>query len=222
MSAKTILSLGAHGLSQLIKKTMRIHVERDPGFSGQNPYIYGFWHGSQLMTIVNMVALGNQKHAALVSASEDGDLLRPWLERLGYDLIRGSSSRKALSGLRHLIYALKEGYSVGLACDGPRGPYHQAKEGIAYLAIKTGIPIVPIGSAISRKIQFKSWDKYELPLPFSKGAIYLGRPIKLREHDNVQLATKMIEQRLKWAHQNAHLLVAGKPIKSIDDSWMNA
>ena len=76
-----------------------------------------------------------------------------------------------------LLNAAKEGYSVGIAADGPRGPRYQAKSGLAFLAYKTGIEIVPLGVAFSSKWLFKkAWDKYQFPLPFCKFPFILENP----------------------------------------------
>ncbi|HRE32206.1 MAG TPA: lysophospholipid acyltransferase family protein [Candidatus Berkiella sp.] len=157
-----------------------------PNVDPTRQYVYGFWHGKQFAPIMFLPKWGPAKHVGLVSASRDGEMLSVWLQQLGYHVVRGSSSRKAISSLVKLINAAKEGYSMGIAADGPRGPALKAKAGISFLAHKANLQVVPIGVAYSKPWQFKSWDKYQLPLPFTKAVLYFDEPISVNEvSDNV-------------------------------------
>ena len=107
-----------------------------------------------------------------------------------------------------LLNAAKEGYSVGIAADGPRGPSHEAKAGLAFLAYKAGIEIVPFGVAYSSKFQFqKAWDKYQLPKPFSKVIFYLGEPLNMPNIDNINEANTMVAQAINAAELKANLIL---------------
>ena len=195
-------------VGRLLYFTLFIHEIRHPDIQPKEQYIYCFWHGKQFMPLMCMHRLGNQKHVALVSASQDGTMLATWLQAMGYKVVRGSSSRKAVSGLKKLLNAARQGYSLGLAADGPRGPIFEAKSGAIYLAAKTGIKIVPIGTAYQHAIQLKAWDKYQVPKLFSKSCLYLGEPIEVPKQVTEDITelnnyTEMLSNQLNLAQVKA-------------------
>lgn len=125
-----------------------------------------FWHGRQFSLVY---AWKGSNIAVLTSLSRDGTLQSLVLGGLGFHIVRGSTSRGAVRGLVGIIRAVKEGRDTGFAVDGPRGPHRLAQHGILYAAMKTGIPVVPMTSAARRARVFeKAWDKYILPLPFTR------------------------------------------------------
>lgn len=193
----------AHYVSQLLIKTLRVQYALHPNVVMDKQYAYGFWHDKQFAPITLMPKFGGNKRAGLVSASRDGDMLASWIKRLGYHVVRGSSSRKALSGLVNLLAAAKEGYSFGIAADGPRGPKYVAKSGISFLACKAGVEIVPVGVAFSSKWQFKSWDQYQLPKPFAKIIIYVGEPLSITDPTKIDEVTHQFENALIEADKQA-------------------
>lgn len=195
----------AHYISQLLVKTLRVNICFHPDVDPQGQYVYGFWHDKQFAPIMLMAKIGNRKQAGLVSPSGDGEMLTVWLKHLGYYVIRGSSSRKGMNGLVKLIVAAKKGYSIGITADGPRGPRHEAKSGIAFLACKSGLQILPLGVAYSSKWQFdKSWDKYQLPLPFSKVVIYVGDPMTVTDISNLDAVNARVGQAIQLSEKKAN------------------
>ena len=103
----------------------------------------------------------------MVSRSGDGDLLAEILGDYGYALIRGSSSRGALSAVRAGLRALNHGKMVAIALDGPRGPAHVAQPGAEALARRHGVPLV-LTTVRARGIRLNTWDHFLIPLPFSR------------------------------------------------------
>ncbi|MBI2791438.1 MAG: lysophospholipid acyltransferase family protein [Gammaproteobacteria bacterium] len=198
LSPKLVGAIG-HFISRLLVKTLSVDIRVHPNVVVPNQHIFAFWHDKQFAPIMLLAnsALGQGKHACFVSASGDGEMLAQWLKRLGYRLVRGSSSRKALSGLVNLIGITKEGYSVGITADGPRGPWHQAKTGAAFVAYKAGIGLIPLGVAYSSKWQFnKSWDKYQLPKPFAKAVIYIGEPLLITDIKDMDAVIASVNQAI--------------------------
>ncbi|MBS0287145.1 MAG: lysophospholipid acyltransferase family protein [Proteobacteria bacterium] len=201
-----------HVISKLLVKTLRVDIRVHPKVVIENQYIHAFWHDKQFAPIMLLAnsAFGKGKHACFVSASGDGEMLAQWLKRIGYKLVRGSSSRKALSGLVNLIAITKDGYSVGITADGPRGPYHKAKTGAAYIAYKAGIGLLPIGVAYSAKWQFnKSWDKYQLPKPFAKTVIYVGEPLAITDISDMDSVISAVDQAIDASDATAHEILTG-------------
>jgi lysophospholipid acyltransferase (LPLAT)-like uncharacterized protein len=192
----TFIGKFAHTATQLLLKSLRVQVCMHPNVDPTRQYVYGFWHGKQFAPIMFLPKWGPAKHVGLVSASRDGDMLTAWLQQLGYHVVRGSSSRKAISSMVKLIAAAKEGYSMGIAADGPRGPELVAKAGMSFLANKANLQLVPIGVAYSKPWKFKSWDKYQLPLPFSRAVLYFDEPITVSDISdiasiNIEMAKKI-------------------------------
>jgi len=203
----------AHFLSQLIVKTLRVDICVHPNVVVERQHIYAFWHDKQFAPIMLLAKskLGQGKHACLVSASGDGEMLSEWLKRLGYRLVRGSSSRKALSSLVNLIAVTKEGYSVGITADGPRGPIYKAKTGPAFIAYKAGVGLIPLGVAYSAKWQFnKSWDKYQLPKPFAKTVIYIGEPLAITDISDMDKVLESVDQAINDSDQKALQILEGR------------
>lgn len=212
LSPKTIGSI-AHYVSQLLVKTLSVQKVVHPKFEPHAQYVYGFWHDKHFIP-VTLIPQYSQKYAGLVSASRDGDMLCSWLQKLGYNIIRGSSSRGGMSGFLKLLAALKQGYNIGLAADGPRGPRYEAKSGTAFLAYKSGLPFVALGVATSSKWCFeKSWDKYQLPRPFAKAVLYFGEPIWIKELEG---ADQIISDAITLADLNAQRVLNGEKIEVID------
>ena len=120
--------------------------------------------------------------SAIVSQSKDGEYLALLLESLGLKVARGSSSR---GGLRALINASRlMRHEKRLCCvtvDGPRGPRHQVKEGAIFLAAHTPAYLLPVRLFSPTAKVFNSWDRFRLPLPFSRVFIIFGEPYKVGE-----------------------------------------
>ncbi|MBC8042212.1 MAG: DUF374 domain-containing protein [Rhizobacter sp.] len=111
---------------------------------------------------------------AVVSLSKDGVLLSGALHRLGFGLIRGSSSKGREEVKAAIDEALRLGHAVAITPDGPRGPREVFKYGSIRLASETGRMVVFARITHHRKWQLKSWDKFEIPKPFSRVEITLS------------------------------------------------
>ena len=136
--------------------------------------IYAFWHAQMLP----FLALHRNANAAvLVSVHRDGERITHAAARFGFRAIRGSTSRGAAGALRGLVRALQDGLEVVVTPDGPRGPARKIQEGIIYLAQVSGRPIVPISNFAHWKIHLRSWDRFQIPLPFAKCELYDNDPI---------------------------------------------
>jgi len=120
--------------------------------------------------------------AALVSASKDGALLARILLWFRILAVRGSSSRRGAQALLELTTWAKRGYDMTITPDGPRGPRYQVQEGITSLAQMTGLPIVPVSLNLNWKIHIKSWDKFQIPLPFARCEVCVGRTIRVPQN----------------------------------------
>lgn len=157
---------------------------------GRN-FIYAFWHGRQFLLLYNHRRTGTVLPS---SESRDGEIQARILSRFGYGVVRGSSKRKGDRALLGLIDGLRKGKVIGLAVDGPRGPVYEVKQGITYLSGKLNKPIVPVSTSAKRFwILEKIWDKYLLPVPFTRGVIVYGEPIFVQGTGEEELESKRRE-----------------------------
>ena len=132
----------------------------------------------------------------LISQHKDGDLLARAMKRFGYDSIRGSTTRGGAAAMREMIKALRES-DIAITPDGPKGPRYIAQDGVIALARLAGVPIIPVTFGSSKKKVFGSWDLFNLPYPFSRGAFMWGEPIYVSKDDNMEEKRKELEVKLR-------------------------
>jgi hypothetical protein len=148
--------------------------------------IFCLWHNRLAISMV-VHRRHPRKLAALVSASKDGALLAAVLGRFGVEPIRGSSSRRGPQALLELTSRAQMGFDLAVTPDGPRGPRYVVQEGVIALAQLTGLPIIPVTCNTRWKICLKSWDRFQVPLPFSSCELILNEPILVpREADGAK------------------------------------
>lgn len=159
---------------KLLSLTIKVRVINDSSWKSFKNVIFAFWHGEQFILYHQH---RKQKVAIMTSLSRDGELQSGILSNFGYSVVRGSSSRGGATALIEMLKVLKKGSSVAFAVDGPRGPVYEVKPGVIYLSQKTQIPIIPIAVKYSKAIKLsRTWDQYNLPLPFSTATVIYGKP----------------------------------------------
>jgi lysophospholipid acyltransferase (LPLAT)-like uncharacterized protein len=136
--------------------------------------IMSFWHGRILMATYYFRHKGI---VVLTSQNRDGEYIARVIQRFGYTPARGSSSRGSRGAVVEALRALQIGKDVGLTMDGPRGPRYVAKRGAAYLARKSGRPVIPFTVSVEKKWMLRSWDHFQIPWPFSRALVLIGDPI---------------------------------------------
>jgi hypothetical protein len=131
-------------------------------------------------------------------------------QRIGGHVIRGSSSHTGARALRDFYETIvKQQISPAITPDGPRGPVHEFKPGAVLLSQLTGKPIVLVSVAASRSWRFKTWDQFELPLPFSRVVIAFGEPVHVARVLNPEaLARTQVEMAEKLLALNAQARAA--------------
>ncbi len=122
------------------------HVDRL--YRQGRPVIIAFWHGQQLMM---PLAYRGRDVRILISQHRDGELVSRVVKHFGFGAIRGSTTRGGAGALRRLIRAGRQGVDLVITPDGPRGPGHVVQPGVLALARATGMPIVPLTFACSKK-----------------------------------------------------------------------
>lgn len=140
----------------------------------KRPLIFAHWHGNELCILP---LVHPYKIATMTSTSKDGQLMDYAIHRLGGATSRGSSTRGGIGALKGLVRLMKGGYRASMAVDGPKGPLHQVKPGVFELSRLSNAMIVPMGAACSSAWVFeKSWNKAQLPKPFSRVIVHFQEP----------------------------------------------
>ncbi len=141
--------------------------------AGRQP-IMGFWHGRILPATYYFRGRGI---VVITSENFDGEWIARIITRFGFGTARGSTSHGAQKALIRLVRDLDAGRPVGFTLDGPRGPARLAQPGAVWLAGKTGHPMLPFHLEAARHWTLNSWDRAQIPRPFSLVSLAVGRPI---------------------------------------------
>jgi lysophospholipid acyltransferase (LPLAT)-like uncharacterized protein len=171
-----IAGLLGPALINLLGYTWKIRVdgyrEGYPEKHKKDKAIYCFWHSKLLGLCYSQK---KKNIGILISSHFDGEIIARIVSRMGYYPLRGSSTRGGASGLLSMLKDDRVWY-LAITVDGPRGPRGVVKPGIIYLASKSGLPIIPASCNSSKKWVLSSWDGFEIPRPFARVAVVLGKP----------------------------------------------
>jgi lysophospholipid acyltransferase (LPLAT)-like uncharacterized protein len=163
--------------------------------SGRQP-ILACWHGRILPGLYHFRHRGI---VALASQNFDGEWIARILSRYGYGLARGSTSRGGARALAQMRRDLADGRPVVFTVDGPRGPAGVAQSGAAWLAGATGQPVLPFHIEAERSWTTRSWDRAQIPKPFTRVAVAIGEAIEIPgiEEDAIERGRQKIERALE-------------------------
>jgi lysophospholipid acyltransferase (LPLAT)-like uncharacterized protein len=156
-----------------------------------NRAIFTFWHGRIFPATYYW-----RKRGIVVMTSQnfDGEYIARCIEKHGYGVARGSSSRGGLKALAEMARCLRNGLDVAFTVDGPRGPRYKVKPGPVLLARRTGAAVFCFHISLQRKIRLKNWDRTEIPLPFSRALVLKAPPIYVpRDLNEGALQSKIAE-----------------------------
>jgi lysophospholipid acyltransferase (LPLAT)-like uncharacterized protein len=167
-----------YSLTRLICSTLRWEVQGREHLDnilarGHRP-IFTFWH---VCIVTATWFWRNRGIVVMSSASRDAEYTGRVIKRFGYGTARGSATRGGGRALSEMAHCLENGMEVAFTIDGPRGPVYVAKAGAVTLARHTGQAILPFHIATSGRIQVKSWDRMQIPLPFTRAISLIGEPI---------------------------------------------
>lgn len=181
-----VIDYGLHIFIRLLGKTIRFDTaEKSSGrtawkfaeqFTADKPRcIAVFWHDRILLTTY-FWRFSN--YAAMVSESFDGEYIARTAQRLGHGIARGSSTRGGTKALRLMSGLLKkEKFSLALTVDGPKGPRYEVKSGAVQLAKINEVPIIPVLIEPEKFWTLSSWDKLQIPKPFTRAKVFASDPI---------------------------------------------
>ncbi|HEX8118637.1 MAG TPA: lysophospholipid acyltransferase family protein [Pyrinomonadaceae bacterium] len=167
-------------LIRIIGSTLRFEVEGrehwDEAARGGRLPIYTFWHDR---IFAGTYFFRGRRIVIMTSQSFDGEYIARFIQRLGYGAVRGSSTRGGVGALVELTRLVRKGCPAGFSIDGPRGPRHVAKMGAVLLAKKSGQPVLPFGVNAERFWSLKSWDRMQIPKPFSRVTVRFAPPVRV-------------------------------------------
>jgi lysophospholipid acyltransferase (LPLAT)-like uncharacterized protein len=214
------LGLIVAGYLKLVHRTNRFVTEPADAYGRigpQMPVIAAMWHGQHFM--IHFAKRPQDRAASLVSRSADGEFNAIALRHLGIRAIRGSGARGrdirkkgGVQAMRGMLKALQDGEMVVMTADIPKIS-RICGVGIVTLAQMSGRPIVPVAVVTSRRIDFNSWDKASIGLPFGRGAMVLGEPVHVpQEADAAALEgyRLTVERELDRVHERAYALVGSQ------------
>lgn len=161
-----------------IGRTMRVSVENshiiEERLAAGEGQVLVTWHGRTLVPLFHYRRRGL---FTIISPSRDGEIQFRLYRRFGWDATRGSTGRDAAKAALACVRRLRDGATLALTPDGPKGPSGVAQPGTFYFARKAKCPIVPAGVSAGPAWNLSSWDKFQFPKPFATAAIVYGEPM---------------------------------------------
>lgn len=181
-------------LARTLARTWRIHIQ---GALPTSPCIVVFWHGEMLPVLSTF---GPLHSVVLVSPSQDGKTLQQLLRDWGHTIVEGSSSRGGKEALLQLV-DLAPRNIILITPDGPRGPAQRSKPGAVITAQRSGVPLVHVRMRARHIYTFaRSWDRFQLPLPFASITLHISEPIRLERqlsHDETEAEILRMDERMQ-------------------------
>jgi lysophospholipid acyltransferase (LPLAT)-like uncharacterized protein len=159
---------------RLLRFSVRARHVRVANLEATPQYILAFWHDHMLLMLHSRF---RKPITVMSSSSRDGDLAVFVYGTYGVKAVRGSSTRGGGAALREFIRRARAGSNLVFTPDGPKGPPRVVKDGVIFAAQATGLPIVPVAFAASRKKRLRSWDRMVVPLPLSRVIYLYGEPM---------------------------------------------
>ena len=183
---QTLISLIGSIYVLTVYKTSKVNLKNrkkiEDLLERKESFIYSFWHDQLLMCPLTWQS--NSSIKVLISKHRDGDIIAQLISNLGFEAIRGSThktnkikNKGGLLSARKMIKSLKNGISIGISPDGPKGPRHKVSEGILSISRLSKSVILPVGIGFKKKWVLNTWDKFIIPKPFNEITVVWGDPI---------------------------------------------
>jgi lysophospholipid acyltransferase (LPLAT)-like uncharacterized protein len=180
-----------------LARTWRFHTVGEEHLAGMRRggggFVFALWH----CTLLPLLWWHRRQDVTLlVSRHADGALLTDSATRLGYRVVRGSSTRGGATALRAMTRVLASGATVAVTPDGPVGPARVAKPGAVVAARQAQVPILPVAAAASAVWKLRSWDRLLVPRPFARIRVAYGPPLEPGSSDAPEHAARELARRL--------------------------
>jgi len=170
--------------------------------SGQSQhFLLGFWHARMLMM---PYAFRGWQGYMLISDHRDGGFIADTMRLIGIRTIRGSSTCGGARALLQMIRKVRtEHCDLGITPDGPKGPREKVQPGTVRLAVKTGLPILPVCYAANHQWRIRSWDRFYVPKPFSRGVFVFGKMVPIVADESAKSAMQRIQHAMEETQRKA-------------------
>ncbi len=194
---------GVYTLFRILERMIEIRNVNYP--EQENNVVFAMWHAQQCS--LHGIPFKKRKNVnILISRSDDGEIIAQVVHKWGFNTVRGSKDNKGerrkggMQATLQMIDRLKDGQNVAIMVDGPAGPYHEVKNGVIKVAKKTGAAIIPMTWYSPNKslLRLPTWDKFEIPMGFTKIVNLYGAPIYISEDADVEEDIR-VKQQLKDA-----------------------
>ncbi len=192
-------------LIRVIGATVKFEIKGWENFDETQPQILCFWH--------NRIPIAtyfwrHRKIIVMSSQSFDSEYIARFVQRFGYGAAKGSSTRGGKAALIQMIRKVREGKSAAFTVDGPRGPIYEAKPGAILLAAKSNAWIVPFSISLNRYWQLPSWDKIQIPKPFARAIVVIGKPMQVPDDSTTHEAKyQELQSELEQLREQSDSLV---------------
>ena len=211
LEAATIAAIG-YRVCAALGTTLKWRVEGaqhyDEVVRGGRQPVMAFWHGRILPSTIYF---RNRGIVVITSENFDGEWIAGIIERFGYGTARGSTSRGGRKALIQMKRDMEAGKPTAFTLDGPRGPAKVAQAGAVWLSKATGNPVLPFHVEADRCWTVNSWDRTQIPKPFSTVSLVVGEPFTVpgdADDDGIETARQQLEQRLQQIEARAIALAS--------------
>lgn len=184
------------GLLRLWLATLRFRCNVERIDDAEGPAVLLLWHDKLFVSSWIANRYFRRPVTALISTSKDGAWLVAFFRLMGITAVRGSSSRRGAAALITLTRSMRAGNHAGITPDGPKGPALEFKSGAVSLARLTRTPFVVLGIRYHSCWRMRSWDRFALPMPFSRVEVTLVREPAPADAESDQDAVARLQARL--------------------------
>ncbi len=213
-----LAGLSLHTYALLVSRTSRYVVRGkehlEEAWAEGQPVIFAAWHGMTMMWLCFILRFYiDHRYVVLVPADRRGNTLATWSRLLGiepYAVDHYSTALSQARGVVHLVRAVKRGASAYINPDGPDGPPYVVKPGVVYIAQKTGAPLLPVAAFTAAKYTLNRWDRYSVPLPFSRIATVVGEPVPAPRDGDPEIIAQTLTEAMHQAAADAERLYYGR------------
>ncbi len=188
--------------------TLRFELINYP--ADEKKLIFCGWHGRSF-TFADYFR--GRSWWVIISHSNDGEIQNRIFSKLGYRVIRGSTGRGGVRAAVEAIRVLRDGGTMAMTPDGPRGPSGVVQGGVMLMAQKSGAGLIPVGIASRPKLVAKSWDRYNVPCFFARCTMIFGDPIYVPANSTeaeLELLRKQLEDEIHRLEQESETRVGNK------------
>ncbi len=219
MTAALRQRIEGYGLAtyaRLVWRTARYHAvgleHLEQAEARDGSLVIASWHGMTMMItgyLYTVRRVEPERYRMVVPDDERGVTLNIWAERMGahtFTISMAEESMVAARRLLELIRQMKEGKRLYLNPDGPDGPTHEPKSGVVYIARKAQAPILPSAAYATPAYRIPRWDRYTVPLPFSRITVVFGELLEIEAAADMEQARLLLRERLNQVEQRAEAL----------------